>query len=84
MVGPLESNRPNSSFRSCNWNVKVDDNVLLLEVDTHLVATHFPAIVSEFRKGAKIEFRSSKPAFSHGQSDSFPIFRVGDSSSDVY
>ena len=62
----------------------MDDNVLLLEVDTHLVATHFPATVSDLCEGAEVELRSSKSTFSHGENDCFPIFRVGDSTTNIH
>ena len=83
MVGSFEPNRPNSSFRSCNWDIEMNDTVTLLKVDTRRVATHFPATVGQLCQGAEVESRASKSAFSHGESDSFPIFRVVDYPIDV-
>ena len=62
----------------------MNDNFTLLEIDTRLVATHFPATVCHLCQGAEVESRASKPAFSHGESDFFPIFRVGDYPTDVH
>ena len=82
-MSSFESNCPDSSFRGRNPNIEMYDDVTLLEIDTPLVATHFPAIVGQLCQGAEVESGTSKSAFSHGESDSFPIFCVGDYPIDV-